>query len=153
MKPSIIALKGKGNCGKSKTLIRVLSMLENQPGGKVIEKEKIGDSDMSAIILVGGTKIGITTAGDPGDYLEIKIEVFIKVECQIIICACRTRQSTRDVIRKYETSHNVHLISQDYDDLSEAGQLRIQEMKAAEILDLTLKNIQTNQSQNTLTNP
>jgi ABC-type dipeptide/oligopeptide/nickel transport system ATPase component len=109
MKPTIIALKGRSKCGKTTTLTRVISMLGNQPSAEVLKNEQIGDhdiQDMVAIILIGGKKVGIITEGDVGFYLEIRIEALIKVECTIIICACRTRGSTWDVVQKYKDSHN-----------------------------------------------
>ncbi len=84
-------------------------MLGNQPSAEVLKNEQIGDhdiQDMVAIILIGGKKVGIITEGDVGFYLEIRIEALIKVECTIIICACRTRGSTWDVVQKYKDSHN-----------------------------------------------
>jgi hypothetical protein len=135
MKPTIIALIGRGNCGKTKTLIRVLALLEKEPGAKVLEKREITKKDWLAIILIGSTKIGITTEGDPGGQLDISLDYFIEVNCHIIICACRTSGRTMDMLRKLEGSFELHLIRQEYDNESEA-QLRIQETKAAEILDL-----------------
>ena len=149
MKPTIIALKGKANCGKTKTLTRVLAMLKNQPNAKIEEEKKLGDFDSFAIIIIGKVKVGITTEGDPGGLLEINIDIFIKAGCQVIICACRTRQSTRDVISKFEASLDVILICQTYDhDQSESKQLNIQETKVQEILETALQIIQKNQTEN-----
>ena len=147
MKPTIIALKGKANCGKTKTLTRVLAMLKNQPNAKIEEEKKLGDFDSFAIIIIGKVKVGITTEGDPGGLLEINIDIFIKAGCQVIICACRTRQSTRDVISKFEASLDVLLISQT-DAESEPDQLLIQEKKAEEIVKTALQIIQKNQTEN-----
>ena len=147
MKPTIIALKGKANCGKTKTLTRVLAMLKNQRNAKIEEEKKLGDFDSFAIIIIGKVKVGITTEGDPGGLLEINIDIFIKAGCQVIICACRTRQSTRDVISKFEASLDVLLISQT-DAESEPDQLLIQEKKAEEIVKTALQIIQKNQTEN-----
>jgi hypothetical protein len=141
VKKTIIALTGRANCGKTKTLIRVLDLLEKEPGAKVIQTGTIGQFDKFAIILIGRTKIGITTPGDPPPNLVLPhyLKIFIEVECDIIICACRTKGSTRDAIRKYEETFSIQWIWQKLDDKSEAEQSRIQETMATKILGLVME--------------
>ncbi|MDK2090524.1 hypothetical protein, partial [Aliarcobacter butzleri] len=46
----------------------------------------------------------------PGSELDKNLEIFVKNQCQIIICACRTRGRTVDWINKYSNEFKIKWI-------------------------------------------
>lgn len=79
---TVIALQGKGSTGKTKTLIRVVSMLSNG----TTEETK------ATVIEYKNKRIGITTYGDNKEELENLFKVY--TDCDLYVCACRTKGET-----------------------------------------------------------
>jgi hypothetical protein len=84
----IIALRGKGNSGKT-TTIWMLHALFRQHGYIPIPDVFNGHKDLIDILQKNGRRIGITSAGDSFTIVQDKLQFLISNGCQICICACR----------------------------------------------------------------
>ncbi len=86
----IIALRGRGNSGKSAT-IRLLYDLLVQNGYQQINSNfKVDGGDFIAIFSKNGQLIGVTSSGDTYDLVHDSLQELINASCNICICACRT---------------------------------------------------------------
>ena len=70
-------------------------------------------ADIKIVITINGTKIGIESQGDPGGRLEESLSLFVKLGCQVIICATRTRGQTVKAVEKLEPKYEVLWLEQD----------------------------------------
>ena len=103
----IIALQGNPNTGKSTTIaICYDKMIEN--GYTPLRKRRSDSYDFSVIFLKGNLKIGITSYGDTPTLILLKVNIFIQAGCDIIICACRGNDSTK------ETVENIPVYTKDF---------------------------------------
>ncbi len=88
----IIALYGKGGCGKSTTLGLLYNiMLKN--GFSVIEGLNLNGADFSAVLEKDGHKVGLTTYGDNASCLKKPFELFKKYDCELAVSAGRMRRT------------------------------------------------------------
>lgn len=87
---TIIALRGKGNSGKS-TTIRILHDLILSNGYQQISSNFRGDGgDFTAIFSKKGKLIGVTSSGDTYDLVHDHLQELVSSDCDICVCACRT---------------------------------------------------------------
>lgn len=111
----IYALRGRGNSGKSDTIIKVFTeLIRKYPSASV--QQISSDSYDEEVILtnVNGHKVGIESRGDPGSRLEQSLQRFANEKCTIIICATRTSGMTVDWVNAMSPSYAVHFIQQAY---------------------------------------
>lgn len=54
--------------------------------------------DITIVITINGKKVGIETQGDPNSRLGASLKHFIKIGCEVIICASRSYGSTVDLV-------------------------------------------------------
>jgi hypothetical protein len=104
----VIALSGKYNTGKTSTLRKVHEDLLKL-SSESIDKLKDGGADIYEVFLIEGVKVGIETQGDPSSRLPESLDKFVKHECKIIICACRSRGSTVNIVKSLETKHGYEI--------------------------------------------
>ena len=95
-KPKIIGLWGKGSRGKTHTLNLVVVLLKNR-GAAIIQGEV--PADCIYIVEYHNKKIGIVTYGDDGKTLS-KAFGDIENDCDLYICATRTKDSSVEFARK-----------------------------------------------------
>lgn len=89
---TIIALKGKGGCGKT-TTIGKLHLLLIEKGFDLLETNFSvagANRDFHSIFIVNGIRIGISSKGDSYDDVKGDLNWLIKEKCPLLICACRT---------------------------------------------------------------
>jgi hypothetical protein len=87
---TIIALRGRGNSGKS-TTIRLLYDLLLQNGYQIIRSNfNVTGGDFIAVFSKNGKLIGVTSSGDSYDLVHDRLEELVNDNCNICICACRT---------------------------------------------------------------
>ncbi|HMQ70413.1 MAG TPA: hypothetical protein PKA90_15595 [Ignavibacteria bacterium] len=87
---TIIALRGKGNSGKSNTL-RILDELLSQNDFESIRSSiELGYADFISIFSKNGKLIGITSSGDTYDLVHDALSELINDRCVICVCACRS---------------------------------------------------------------
>lgn len=86
----IIALRGRGNSGKS-TTIRLLYDLLLQNGYQLISSNiNVNGGDFIAIFSKNGKLIGVTSSGDTYDLVHDRLQELVNANCNICVCACRT---------------------------------------------------------------
>lgn len=98
--PKIIGLWGKGSRGKTHTLNLVAVLLKNR-GATIIQGEVPANFSKDGIYIVEyhNKKIGIVTYGDDGKTLS-KAFGNIENDCDLYICATRTKDSSVEFARK-----------------------------------------------------
>lgn len=94
---TLLALRGAANRGKSASLCRLIEMIRAAYPAAIFE-EKRYKVDITLIVTIGGAKIGIETQGDPNSRLYTSLERFIELECQVIVCACRSYGATVNIV-------------------------------------------------------
>lgn len=111
--PNLFALRGKGNCGKSDTLIRLFEAIQIKYPAATIKPLHSGTTDIAVIMYgVNSFVVGIESRGDPKSRLELTLSDFAAANCDIIFCACRTRGMTVKWIRKLSSAYNIHFVRQ-----------------------------------------
>lgn len=98
--PKVIGLWGKGSRGKTHTLNLVVVLLKNR-GATIVQGEISTDlsKDSKYIVEYHNKKIGIVTYGDDGKTLS-KAFGDIENDCDLYICATRTKDSSVEFARK-----------------------------------------------------
>ena len=103
----VLVAKGKQDTGKTTAICQLKDFLLSI-GAKIINTYKaVSDCDINMVVEYNDIKIGISSAGDPGLNQKEILTVFIEMNCNIIICACRTRGSTKDEILECFNSENI----------------------------------------------
>jgi len=86
----IIALRGKGNSGKT-TTIRILHDLLMTNGYTEVQSNfRINSGDFTTIFNKKNSLIGITSSGDTYDLVHDQLQGMVDKDCKICVCACRT---------------------------------------------------------------
>lgn len=92
----IIALKGKSNSGKTSTFYVLGAMMQNAgyalAEGNFFQKaQRISKrGDFRQVFEKNGKRIGVASAGDSYDIVSSNLDHFIKHQCGIILCTCRS---------------------------------------------------------------
>ncbi|MDX2300218.1 MAG: hypothetical protein NW204_10880 [Xanthomonadaceae bacterium] len=96
---TLIALRGAGNRGKSRTLCMLIELIKvAYPSAKFEEKRyKI---DITVVITVGTIKVGVETQGDPNSRLERSLNTFVDIGCKVIVCASRSSGRTVEIVNE-----------------------------------------------------
>ena len=132
----IIAIKGRGYCGKSETLgIHLRRILKERNG--IPYKECWKDTRES--IVVNGKVIDICPPGDNADEVKANISFVEKHPCDVVFTATRTRGGSWNTLKEYVTEKHAELIEiwKEYnDDLDEDGQAKANKILAEELLKM-----------------
>lgn len=112
MQKTIFVLQGKSSVGKTTTIKKIYNLLINELSAERVNanSEVLNKNDIRVILKIDNVYIGIGSEGDPGSELDKNLEIFVKNQCQIIICACRTRGRTVDWINKYSNEFKIEWI-------------------------------------------
>lgn len=95
----IFALRGKSNTGKRQTLRTVVEMLNAKQPNATVEHNPETQVDPRVVMTVNHLQIGIESHGNKtGGLLKETLDSFVKVGCDIIICATRTRGTTIEAV-------------------------------------------------------
>ena len=95
-----ICLVGRYNTGKTKTINVVYQLLREGAKSICFENEGRKKDDSVAVLELKGIRVGFVSAGDsvePDKYSKGMRNNFArikKLDCQILICACRTSGET-----------------------------------------------------------
>jgi hypothetical protein len=109
---ALFALYGKGDSGKSSTILDVINQLTVN-GAQVISAIKHGtdaDSDQTLIMNVNNCTVGITSRGDDATILQNDLNSFIANNCKVILCPSRTVGQTVDFLTKFSDDSGIGLI-------------------------------------------
>lgn len=107
---SIIGLWGTSNVGKSQTIKAVYSkLIKKYPNYKYHPSYTaiLNQVDISVVIEINGKIIGIESQGDPKSRLFVSLPIFVKLKCDIILCATRTRGKTVKAVEKYQNDYGI----------------------------------------------
>ena len=94
----IIILNGKGNCGKTTVLKKLYAKIVADSRFSQIYFKKEEPLDLSAMFECNGKKIGLTTLGDGERDLKGPFDIFIKENCDLVVCACRSRDTKNGAV-------------------------------------------------------
>jgi len=115
---TVIALRGKGNSGKSETINILHGLLLQNGYERVRSNIDTAPTMFVAVFRKGGKVIGLTAAGDIYDYLRRRLNELVNDGCTICVCACRTYdrgpQGTNAAIREF--TNNSQYIEKEIDD-------------------------------------
>ena|SRR5690349_19652351 len=104
---NLIVVRGVANTGKSESIKIAYQMFKTAYPRAKIQELFVG-VDITIIITINGVKVGIESQGDPSSKLFRSLKHFVRTDCQLIICATRTRGGTVDAVnalsRKYEVN-------------------------------------------------
>lgn len=116
MKRLFIFDSNPGEVGKSRCVKAIFHVLKHRMDmGELMFKYEVlkgsdqfpNKQDLKVIIQYRNVKIGLESQGDPGSRLVNSIDEFVhQYECDIIICACRTKGKDARTIK--------HLCKPDY---------------------------------------
>ena len=111
---NIYALYGRGEIGKTSTIKEVYNLFVEKFGKEIIVESDTNifseQGDIRIIVKVKGKIIGIESQGDPGSRLKVSLDIFVKIDCDIILCATRTRGTTVDIVKQLESEYKINWI-------------------------------------------
>ena len=96
---TVFALRGKSNLGKSQTIRTVVEMLTAKYPDAAIEHDHTTRVDARVVLTIDGFKIGIESQGDA---ISGSLDLFVRIGCDLIICATRTRGTAVDAVKALE---------------------------------------------------
>ena len=141
MNKRIIALKGKGNSGKTTTIKLLPDILKENGFSQVPNKHKKFGSDFRDVFIKDGLIVGVTSSGDTYDLVTKRLSELIDDDCVICICACRTfDRSEKGTIaatkefKEYETEY----VKKTYED-DVNRQYEVNKKDAKKLMDRILK--------------
>ena len=102
---SIIYIKASANHGKTEIICKIYEKLKefdykDDEKFKTIN-ENSGNKeykDILRVVVKGDIRIGIASCGDPSENHKKWLDILCSENCDIIICACRTRGRTLQTI-------------------------------------------------------
>lgn len=107
----IIGLYGTSNLGKSQTIKSIYEKLHENflhiAFHKGFEQIIHENGDISIIIIINGKVIGIESQGDPNSRMFFSLPIFAKLQCDIILCATRTRGGTVVEVKKLNKEYEI----------------------------------------------
>ena len=95
----IIVLNGKANCGKTTVLKKLYAKLVANNLFRQTHFQQEGLYDLSAIFEYDVKKVGVTTLGDGETELQNAFNLFIKENCDLVVCASRSRATKNGAVR------------------------------------------------------
>lgn len=119
----MICVKESANRGKSSTIVIAYDELINNGATDVNVTITIGknqyscpckNSEILAVLNYKGTTIGIESQGDPNGRQMFSIQEFVKQNCDIIICASRTKGSPLKHICNKSSGYDLIFMSSYY---------------------------------------
>jgi Ni2+-binding GTPase involved in maturation of urease and hydrogenase len=106
---TVIGLYGPANTGKSATLKKVYELLKAKHPNAPVTHEII-NHDVRAIININGHRIGFESHGDPVSRIFTSISMFAREECDLIVCATRTRGRTVVAVESLKPQYSIKWI-------------------------------------------
>ncbi|WP_310556801.1 hypothetical protein [Flavobacterium sp.] len=140
---NIIALFGVSSIGKSETIKLLYAKLINEfkdfsflNDFNQITNDK---GDIRVIIVINGKIIGIESQGDPNSRIFNSLPLFVKLNCDTIICATRTRGSSTQAVEKLSTDYEIEWVKKNPSE----NNFRIENDKDASLIFEKIKTILT----------
>jgi hypothetical protein len=93
-------LKGIRNVGKTRTIRTAAELLRTKYPEAIVEHEHRTRVELRVVLNINGLKIGIESHGDPNSRLiKESLDFFVRIGCDVIICATRTSGMTVDAVK------------------------------------------------------
>ena len=102
----MICFWGLSEIGKTPAIKTIWQNLKNGSNPPL----DTSSDDICDIVYLDGHKIGIESQGDPDSKQKEWIDELIKEECEIIICASRTKGSTVEIVESRAKNYGYDLI-------------------------------------------
>lgn len=110
----IIAIYGTSNVGKSETIklvyTKLLKMFPSITFFKNFIQITPQKGDICVVFTINGKIIGIESQGDPNSRIFKSLQIFINLNCNVIICATRTRGATVKEVEKHKINYEIKWI-------------------------------------------
>lgn len=142
-KGTIIAIWHTADMGKTETIRAFANLLINNFQDDLVSIRPDPafvppSGDFILVVRINGVVIGITSEGDPGTGLENRlINLADNRECDIILCATRTRGETVTAVDQVASTRNYRTIwTSTYQIEGEDDQQLVNNLKAEHLLDL-----------------
>jgi hypothetical protein len=92
----LLCVWGASNYGKTSSIMEFDSLLNQSFGKNILQIHSLGNSpdDIRRIYKIGKITIGIESQGDPNSRQKSSLTLFGKNNCDIIVCASRTKGET-----------------------------------------------------------
>ena len=103
---NIIAFSGRANTGKTTTIKAIYLLIKRNYPNATIE-EFVVAVDIKIVITIRNIKIGIESQGDPNSRLFASLTYFVKIDCDIILCATRTRGATVNAVTNLQNKYQI----------------------------------------------
>jgi hypothetical protein len=95
---NLFALRGKSNVGKSQTIRTVVELLTEKHPDARVEYNHTTKVDERVVLTINGLKIGIESQSNPSRWIKESLDLFVRIGCDVIICATRTRGAKVDAV-------------------------------------------------------
>lgn len=107
----ILIVKGISDAGKSTIINQVIDwVLGNYTNTNTITFEGNG-GDRYGYIQVGRIRIGFISEGDTYEHVKLRLEELHLLDCDVIVCASRTRLSSYSAVWEFINLHNTVRLS------------------------------------------
>ena len=103
MKKTILCLFGPANIGKTASIRRINEILQSD--GAKLEKVSLDEYDICKEYMFKTHKIGLLSLGDPVSDQPKYLDQLAADDCDVIICASRSKGTTRDAVSKIASSN------------------------------------------------
>ena len=141
MKKLVIANSGLEKQGKSSSIREIFNQLRVKYPYNILKD----DCDIKATVDINGIIIGIESQGDPNSRMQQSMDEFVKINCQIIVAACRTKRGTLKKINELHTNNGYDIIWASNDRTSTLiKQKKLNEKYAERVIELILDHINVN---------
>lgn len=94
----IIALKGRGNSGKTTTINLLPNILLANGYNRVAGMFQQNGGDFLDVFENGKQRVGVTSSGDSYDLVHDRLTDLVNAKCDVCVCACRTSGGTHTAI-------------------------------------------------------
>jgi hypothetical protein len=119
----ILALYGTANIGKTETIKLVFEKLKNEYKDfeyhSDFEPIMLEKRDICVIIIIKGKIIGIESQGDPNSRIFESLPLFKRMNCDIIVCATRTKGATVGEVEKLQDIYQIEWINKNSPEYSD----------------------------------
>jgi hypothetical protein len=106
---TLIDVRGVAQKGKSTTIKCVYrKLLEKNAEIFNVKDWDEGRKEIRALLKIGDIIVGIETRGDDRSFVEKALDIFKKNECNIIICATRTKGGTLEAVNDFIEKNNMY---------------------------------------------
>ena len=113
MEKIVTSLWGKGNVGKSQTIKKAYDALRSKYRDAKEECKLESNVDIMVVLTIGAFKVGIESRGDPpGNRLKKSLQLFLQLDCAVIVCATRTRGRTVEAVKELQPKYEILWLEQ-----------------------------------------